>query len=662
MPACLRAPSKATSNSCRRAQRNERGAFDLLVLKYQHKVVKLVARLLRDPTEAEDVAQEAFVKAYRALGSFRGDSAFYTWLYRIAVNTARNSIASRQRRPLDYEAELSESEQNNVAARLKHDDTPEATALSEEIRADRQPGDRATARRPAHRHRAARDRGPELRRNRGGHGLPGGHGPVADLPGPRSHRPRPETPARLNPSAENDMTDQIREQLSALLDGELPRDEMGLLVRRLEKDPGVAPRLRLLRADRRNAARPRRPDRHASVRGARQRRHRRGPGPGREDLRGTPGRHASRCRSTSRSGSGRWCVRRLPPARPSSAVLLFRPDVDARCRSVASHAGQCRFAMSASPTPAQSQRLAGYMVAHSQFSTPMVRRNVLVEPARRRSGHHARLLRDGRGSLNESMRDAAPRSASLPACWRSRRTRRTMRRRRAWLERMSRGARHTQLRRPVHPLDRSPGRDDAHRAPGREGQERRAAGVARRQRPRNRAHARARCTPTCRTAASCWSSRAATKARCSRRCRPRVPQLDRYYEIAVGRRAAACWAARCASSTCGPRDIYRYGYRLWLDEETAMPLQSVVTNGVGRPIELIHFTQLAHEGQDSGPTTSSRRSMPPASSGCAPAASSPPCRSCRPTAAGGRCACRRGSGSWPAGCRRSPARRCRPST
>ena len=108
----------------RRAQRNERGAFDLLVLKYQHKVVKLVARLLRDPTEAEDVAQEAFVKAYRALGSFRGDSAFYTWLYRIAVNTARNAIASRQRRPLDYEAELSESEQSNLASRLRHTDTP----------------------------------------------------------------------------------------------------------------------------------------------------------------------------------------------------------------------------------------------------------------------------------------------------------------------------------------------------------------------------------------------------------------------------------------------------------------------------------------------------------------------------------------------------------
>src|SRR5512139_1668551 len=121
------APEQSDLELVRRAQRNERGAFDLLVLKYQHKVVKLVARLLRDPAEAEDVAQEAFVKAYRAIASFRGDSAFYTWLYRIAVNTARNTMASRQRRPLDYEAELSESEQNNVAARLKHDDTPEAS-------------------------------------------------------------------------------------------------------------------------------------------------------------------------------------------------------------------------------------------------------------------------------------------------------------------------------------------------------------------------------------------------------------------------------------------------------------------------------------------------------------------------------------------------------
>jgi len=117
----------------RRVQRGERGAFDLLVLKYQHKVIKLVARMLRDPAEAEDVAQEAFVKAYRAIGSFRGDSAFYTWLYRIAVNTARNTMASRQRRPLDYEADLSESEQSAVESRMRHGDTPEAVALSDEI-------------------------------------------------------------------------------------------------------------------------------------------------------------------------------------------------------------------------------------------------------------------------------------------------------------------------------------------------------------------------------------------------------------------------------------------------------------------------------------------------------------------------------------------------
>jgi RNA polymerase sigma-70 factor (ECF subfamily) len=89
--------------------------------------------MLRDPAEAEDVAQEAFVKAYRAIGSFRGDSAFYTWLYRIAVNTARNTMASRQRRPLEYEADLTESEQSSVDARMKDTDTPEAAALSEEI-------------------------------------------------------------------------------------------------------------------------------------------------------------------------------------------------------------------------------------------------------------------------------------------------------------------------------------------------------------------------------------------------------------------------------------------------------------------------------------------------------------------------------------------------
>lgn len=81
----------------RRAQQGDRRAFDLLVLKYQHRVLRLVGRFVRDPDQAFDLAQEAFIKAYRALGNFRGESAFYTWLYRIAVNTAKNQLAAHAR-------------------------------------------------------------------------------------------------------------------------------------------------------------------------------------------------------------------------------------------------------------------------------------------------------------------------------------------------------------------------------------------------------------------------------------------------------------------------------------------------------------------------------------------------------------------------------------
>ena len=117
-----------------RAQAGDQQAFEKLVSKYQRKLNRLLSRLIRDHGDVEDVVQEAFIKAYRALPKFRGDSAFYTWLYRIAVNTARNSIASRQRRPLDYEADLSENEQTVVESRMRHTDTPEANVLSEEIR------------------------------------------------------------------------------------------------------------------------------------------------------------------------------------------------------------------------------------------------------------------------------------------------------------------------------------------------------------------------------------------------------------------------------------------------------------------------------------------------------------------------------------------------
>ncbi len=118
-----------------RVQRGERGAYDLLVLKYQHKVVKLVMRYLRNPADAEDVAQEAFVKAYRALPQFRGDSAFYTWLYRIAINTAKNALAARERNPVSYELDLQHGDDSSdMVGRLKDPETPEGLALTEEIR------------------------------------------------------------------------------------------------------------------------------------------------------------------------------------------------------------------------------------------------------------------------------------------------------------------------------------------------------------------------------------------------------------------------------------------------------------------------------------------------------------------------------------------------
>jgi RNA polymerase sigma-70 factor (ECF subfamily) len=117
-----------------RVQRGDKRAFDLLVVKYQHKVLKLIGRLISNPAEAEDVAQDAFLKAYRALKSFRGDSAFYTWLYRIAINTAKNALVSRGRRPVDYNVDLQDPEQYEIQSRLTEGDTPEGMLLTEEIR------------------------------------------------------------------------------------------------------------------------------------------------------------------------------------------------------------------------------------------------------------------------------------------------------------------------------------------------------------------------------------------------------------------------------------------------------------------------------------------------------------------------------------------------
>jgi RNA polymerase sigma-70 factor (ECF subfamily) len=118
-----------------RVQRGDTRAFDLLVLKYQHKILGLIVRFVHDTHEAQDVAQEAFVKAYRALANFRGDSAFYTWLYRIAINTAKNHLVSRGRRPPDSDVSAEDAEFYDGDHALKNIESPERLLLRDEIEA-----------------------------------------------------------------------------------------------------------------------------------------------------------------------------------------------------------------------------------------------------------------------------------------------------------------------------------------------------------------------------------------------------------------------------------------------------------------------------------------------------------------------------------------------
>jgi RNA polymerase sigma-70 factor (ECF subfamily) len=117
----------------RRVQQGDRSAFDLLVAKYQHKILNLVMRYVKDPSEALDVAQEAFLKAYRAAPSFRGESAFYTWLYRIAINTAKNYLVAARRRPVAVDVDFADSEQFETLTKQSDIATPERLALTEEI-------------------------------------------------------------------------------------------------------------------------------------------------------------------------------------------------------------------------------------------------------------------------------------------------------------------------------------------------------------------------------------------------------------------------------------------------------------------------------------------------------------------------------------------------
>jgi len=117
-----------------RAQRGDKHAFELLVAKYQRKLVRLISRIVRDPAEVEDVAQEAFIKAYRALPQFRGESAFYTWLYRIAVNTAKNFLVAQGRRaPTSTEKDAEEAETFEDAGQLRDINTPESILMSRQV-------------------------------------------------------------------------------------------------------------------------------------------------------------------------------------------------------------------------------------------------------------------------------------------------------------------------------------------------------------------------------------------------------------------------------------------------------------------------------------------------------------------------------------------------
>lgn len=116
-----------------RVQQGDTRAFDLLVLKYQHKIFGLISRYVRDHSEIQDVAQEAFIKAFRALPKFRGDSAFYTWLYRIAINTAKNYLVARNRRPPATDIDVGDAEHYELGSSLKDIENPENVLYGEEL-------------------------------------------------------------------------------------------------------------------------------------------------------------------------------------------------------------------------------------------------------------------------------------------------------------------------------------------------------------------------------------------------------------------------------------------------------------------------------------------------------------------------------------------------
>ena len=117
----------------KRVQRGDSAAFDLLVRKYQHRIAGLIGRYIPDWSECQDVAQETFLRAYRAIGNFRGDAQFYTWLHRIAVNTAKNHLVAHNRRPPTDDIDIADAEQYASGMRLRDNDTPERELMRQQL-------------------------------------------------------------------------------------------------------------------------------------------------------------------------------------------------------------------------------------------------------------------------------------------------------------------------------------------------------------------------------------------------------------------------------------------------------------------------------------------------------------------------------------------------
>ena len=129
----VQAPSDTDNKLVARVQKGDKRAFDLLVVKYQHRILAIIGRFIKDSAEVHDVAQETFIKAYRALPNFRGESAFYTWIYRIAINTAKNYLVSRNRRPPANDVDMEDAEFYSGSESLKDVDTPENELMRDQL-------------------------------------------------------------------------------------------------------------------------------------------------------------------------------------------------------------------------------------------------------------------------------------------------------------------------------------------------------------------------------------------------------------------------------------------------------------------------------------------------------------------------------------------------